>query len=76
MEGTDAPDKQQPPNKDILKLNYDGTAKGNPGVTGVGGVFRNYKGNILWIYDGNIGKATKNTVELLALEHGLDISKV
>lgn len=76
MANQDAPYHWHPPDKDILKLNYDGVAKGNPGVASFGEVFKNSKGEIIWLYAGSLGKATNNAVELHALEHGLDIVKV
>lgn len=63
----------RPPELGTLKLNYDGTAKGNPGQVGFGGVFRNSKGEIIWIYEGNIGSTINNVVELHALENGITI---
>lgn len=62
-------DKWSPLEQGIIKLNYDGAAKGNPKLAGFGGVFRNAQGRILWIYEGNIGSSTNNVAELHALEH-------
>lgn len=61
------------PEQGTFKLNYDGATKGNLGPASFGGVFRNSKGDIIWIYDGNIGSSTNNSAELHALEHGITI---
>lgn len=76
MENQHAPYYWHPPDKHILKLNYDGSAKGNLGVAGFGGVFKNSKGEIIWLYTGSLGIATNNATELHALEHGLDFAKL
>lgn len=53
-----------PPTSHSYKLNFDGAAKGNLGLAGYGGVFRNKVGSVLHIYDGSIGKDTNNAAEL------------
>eukprot|EP00253_Pinus_taeda_P019962 PITA_19962 len=58
-----------------LKLNFDGASRGNPGSAGIGGVFRNQKGEILHIYYRALGESTNNEMEFVALEHGLRIAK-
>ena len=64
-----------PPDPPLLKLNYDGASKKNPGLAGFGGVFRNAQGIIMWIYYGNLGHTTNNVAEFQALAKGLDIAK-
>ena len=39
-----------PPPADALKFNVDGSAKGSPGPSGIGGVCRNHKGEILGFF--------------------------
>eukprot|EP00253_Pinus_taeda_P027831 PITA_27831 len=56
------------------KLNFDGAAKGNPGLAGYGGVFRNELGAALHIYYGTIGKDTNNAAELEGLWKGICIT--
>jgi hypothetical protein len=56
-----------------LKLNFDRVSKGNPGMTGMGGVIRDSDGNIIWLYVGSLGNSTNNATEFGALEIGLEI---
>jgi ribonuclease HI len=78
------PNRQQPqlqvgernwklPPSGSLKLNFDGAVKGNPGRTGLGGVIRDSKGNIIRLYVGSLGNSTNNAAEFGALETGLEI---
>lgn len=61
------------PEQGTYKLNYDDTTKGKLGQLGFGGVFKNTKGEIIWIYEVNIGSTTNNVAELHALENGITI---
>jgi ribonuclease HI len=54
-------------------MNFDGTSKGNPGRTGMGGVIRDSKGNIIRLYAGSLGNSTNNTAKFGSLEAGLEI---
>jgi ribonuclease HI len=63
----------KPPPAGSLKLNFDGASKGNPGMTGMGGVIRDSDGNIIWLYAGSLGNSTNNAAEFRALETGLEI---
>lgn len=45
---------QSPPPCVALKSNHDGT-RGKPGPTGIGGVLRNYKGEVLFMFKKNVG---------------------
>jgi len=47
-------------------------SKGNPGTAGHGGVLRDEKGNILFIFHGHLGKATNDMAEILAMEYCLE----
>jgi hypothetical protein len=62
-----------PPPTGSLKLNFDGVAKGNLGMTGMGGVIRDSGGNIIQLYTRSMGNSTKNAAEFRALDIGLDI---
>lgn len=57
--------------QDYLKLNYDGSAAGNPGMAGVGGLVHNEKGVVLLSYSGPVGFGSINKAELMALNIGL-----
>eukprot|EP00253_Pinus_taeda_P022049 PITA_22049 len=63
-----------PPASNSFKLNFDGAAKGNPGPTGFGGVFRNEVGATIHIYFGTMGKDTNNAAELEGLWKGICIA--
>jgi ribonuclease HI len=54
-------------------LNFDGVEKGNPRMTGMGGVIKDSDGNIIWLYARSMENSTKNAVEFGSLEIGLDI---
>jgi ribonuclease HI len=60
----------------LLKLNFDGAAKGNPGMTGMGRVIRDSGGNIITLYAGSLGNATNNAVEFRSLELSLKILRL
>jgi hypothetical protein len=53
----------KPPLVGSLKLNFDGTSKGNPGRIGMGGVIRDSKENIIQLYTGSLGNSTNNVME-------------
>lgn len=48
-----------------LKLNFDGRALGNLGLSGVGGVIHNDHGTILPFYSGPVGFCLINKAEYL-----------
>ena len=57
-----------PPPVRSLKLNFDGAEKGNPSMTGMGGVIRDSDSNIIRLYIGSMGNTTNNAAEFGALE--------
>lgn len=57
----------------FLKLNFDGASRGNPGLASIGGIIRNYAGEILHIYSKALGEGTNNKMEFVAMEQGLGI---
>lgn len=63
-----------PSTSNSFKFNFDGVAKGNPGMTSFGGVIRNERGAVLHVYHGTIGKDTNNVVELEGLWKGICIA--
>ena len=62
-----------PPPQRIFKLNFDGVAKGNSGLAGIGGVIRNSEGSILGVFWGAIGETTNNMAEIKVLMIGPDM---
>lgn len=58
-----------------MKCNIDGASKGNLGMENYGGVIRDEKGFILYIFYFNLGRATNNMAELMALEKCLEMLK-
>lgn len=61
-----------PPPKGFLKFNIDGASKGNLSKAGHGGVLRDDRGDIIFIFYGNLGKTTNNMAELMAMEQILE----
>lgn len=43
-----------PPLPGSLKFNVDGAARGKPGPAGIGGVLRNYKGEVLFMFSNHL----------------------
>lgn len=68
-------DFSHPSPQGFLKCNIDWASKGNPSLAGYGGVIRDEKGCILYIFHCNLGRATNNMEELMALEQCLEILK-
>lgn len=56
-----------------LKLNFGGSAIGNPGIelTGIHGIIRSDKGSFVLSFSGLEGHCTTNQVELISLNSGL-----
>eukprot|EP00253_Pinus_taeda_P006221 PITA_06221 len=69
----DVLDFWHPPLKGFLKFNIDGASEGNPGLAGHGGVLRDDKGDILFIFHDHLGKATNNMADSMAMEQCLEI---
>ena len=57
-----------------LKLNTDGSALGNPGPTGVGGVLRDHRGQWISGFSLRGGFATNNMAELATVRQGLEMA--
>ncbi|KAH0764805.1 hypothetical protein KY285_000676 [Solanum tuberosum] len=53
----------KPPNN-ILKLNTDGSAIGNPGRIGGGGILRDHQGNMVYDFTIPLGMGTSNQAEI------------
>ncbi|KAL4292566.1 hypothetical protein AHAS_Ahas18G0040900 [Arachis hypogaea] len=63
-----------PPPKGWIKLNTDGTAQGNPVVTGCGGLLRNEEGNWIAGFTHRIGDGTAFLAELWGVKNGLKLA--
>ena len=50
-----------------LKFNVDGVAKGNVGLAGIGGVIRNHKGEVKYIFSKHVGIKDSNEAKVLAI---------
>ena len=66
--------KWSPPPLGTLKINTDGSSRGNPGQAGVGGIGRDSLGKVIFFFSEYKGIKTNNYMEalaiLLALERG------
>ncbi|XP_057976044.1 uncharacterized protein LOC131163466 [Malania oleifera] len=58
-----------------VKLNVDGSCRGNPGTCGVGGVIRDCSGTFLDAYSSFFGFGSNNKAELRALMEGVRMCK-
>lgn len=54
-----------------LKLNSDGTCRGNPGLGGRGGVIRDDNGSLVFAYSSFYGSCTNTLAELRAIYRGV-----
>lgn len=63
--------KWKPPEQGWIKLNFDGAARGNPGVAGIGICLHNAEGKILGRIEKPIGIKTNNEAEIEAIRLGL-----
>ncbi|KAK3175425.1 hypothetical protein Dsin_032739 [Dipteronia sinensis] len=61
-------DKWTPPAFNNLKFNIDGSAKGKPGLAGIGGVLRDHKGRVLCSFSLSIGLQKSNTAKIRAIQ--------
>ncbi|XP_040998127.1 uncharacterized protein LOC121244159 [Juglans microcarpa x Juglans regia] len=63
--------KWQKPVKAWFKLNVDGSSLGNPCRLGAGGFIRDDEGRLKLVFSIGLGHGTNNSVEPMALLHGL-----
>ncbi|KAK3222181.1 hypothetical protein Dsin_009206 [Dipteronia sinensis] len=56
-----------------LKFNVDGSAKGNPGSAGIGGVLRDNLGKVLGLFSENVGVLDSISTELLAIHRAVSL---
>ena len=69
------PTKWIPPPVNMIKLNFNGASKGNPGNSGFGGIFKDHQGAPLLSFFGSEGWDTNNSTELEGLWQGLIIAQ-
>ena len=62
-----------PPPKGWSKLNFDGAARGNPGIAGVGIIINNDEGKWIVKKEESIVPTSNNLAQLSALEEGLKL---
>eukprot|EP00253_Pinus_taeda_P006223 PITA_06223 len=70
----ESPDQFNYPKENFIKLNFNGASKGNPGNAGFGGIFRDSKRSIRWIYTEWGGEMKNSEAELWAVHQGLRIA--
>lgn len=56
-----------------LKLNLDGSCRGNPSIGGGGGILWNHEGSLVFAFSSFFGSCTNNKVELRAVVEGIEI---
>ena len=62
-----------PPLPDVLKFNVDGSARGAPGLAGIGGVLRDDSGKVLCSFSFHIGWQDAITAELRAIAKACEL---
>ncbi|KAL0285442.1 UNVERIFIED_CONTAM: putative ribonuclease H protein [Sesamum calycinum] len=63
------------PQEGWYKLNTDGASKGNPGISGAGGILRNHLGRVMFAFLEPLGTNTNTQAELSAIHRGLQICR-
>ncbi|XP_019054240.1 PREDICTED: uncharacterized protein LOC109115059 [Nelumbo nucifera] len=64
-----------PISEGVMTLKFDGSALGNPGLAGIGGIVRDEKGNICGTFSGPIGLADSTKAKVMAALTGIRIIK-
>ncbi|PWA41098.1 hypothetical protein CTI12_AA559960 [Artemisia annua] len=62
------PSQWCPPEDGSLKFNVDGSAKGKPGLAGIGGLLRNSEGVVVALFSMPVGIMDSNVAEVLAIK--------
>ena len=63
--------KWEPPDSSLVKLNFDGSSRGNPGESSIRVCLRNHLGEVLSFYAVPISPSTNNMAEATTLLEGL-----
>ncbi|KAL0444852.1 UNVERIFIED_CONTAM: putative ribonuclease H protein [Sesamum latifolium] len=61
------------PQEGWYKMNTDGASKGNPGISGAGGILRDQLGRVIFAFQEPLGNITNTQAELQAIHRGLQI---
>lgn len=61
-----------PPQDEFIKINIDGSSRVNPGPTGVGGVGRNSRGEVVFFFSVHKGWQSNNFMEGFAILYALE----
>lgn len=64
-----------PPIAGVLKVNVDGSSRGSPGPSGIGGVVRNHSKEFVGIFSEAVGMLWAYEAEVLAILKGLQFCK-
>ncbi|KAK3219243.1 hypothetical protein Dsin_013213 [Dipteronia sinensis] len=62
-----------PPLGLVLKFNVDGSARGNPGNAGIGGVLIDNTGKVLGLFSEHVGILDSNSAEILAIHRAVSL---
>ena len=62
-----------PPAADVLKFNVDGSSRGKPGPSGIGGVLRDMYGKVICLFSSFIGVLDSNVAELMAIKKAVEL---
>lgn len=57
----------------VLKFNVDGAARGKQGLASIGGVLRNHKGEVMYMFSKHVGIKDSNEAEVLVILEALRI---
>ncbi|KAL0300276.1 UNVERIFIED_CONTAM: hypothetical protein Sangu_3130100, partial [Sesamum angustifolium] len=61
------------PQEGWYKLKTDGASKGNPDISGVGGILRDHLGRVIFAFQEHLRTNTNTQAELRAIHRGLQI---
>ena len=61
-----------PPPAGTLKINTDGSSRGNPGHAGIGGIGRDNEGGTMFLFSTYKGQYSNNLMEALAIKTAIE----
>ncbi|KAK3206435.1 hypothetical protein Dsin_020481 [Dipteronia sinensis] len=65
-----------PPLMGTFKFNVDGSARGSPGMAGIGGVLRDSKGKVVCLFSLGVGIMDSNSAEILAIKKAVELCQL